>query len=207
MKKKTNEKEKEKDTGLSEKETKAIRLASIRLSDAKKQSAETDTGILGNAVKHSERIAASEPEKDPVSASEEILNELNSYKDELIESGAVQEKPRTRGRKKKEPEPEPQPVTVPPKLFVYVCDMVMANGFEFVDGFISKKPIKAKQLQLPPDQQKELEPLALECLKAFKINQDPVSAFFISLFALHFTQFMILKNALRPDTTLNGHEG
>ncbi|MCK9479767.1 MAG: hypothetical protein M0R40_09780 [Firmicutes bacterium] len=181
-------------------------LESTQDNDRKEPAQKTDSELLGKPQGDSESVSQTEtakvsetPKPPDLSVSKEILANLETYKEELATGEGLpnfDEKPK-RGRKRKEPEPQAAPMIVPPKLFVYITSESMANAFQFVDGYISKKPIHANTLSLDKDERAELEPLAAECLKAMKLEKDPITAYFGSLFLLQFTRFLIIKNTFK----------
>jgi hypothetical protein len=173
--------------------------------DKESESAQTDTGVSGD-------VKDVEPEQtaDPVKASDEILATLNDYKSELpadlLTGGPEFEaKPRKRGRRTKaeierEKAEQAAAIVVPPELFVFVCDNGTAHAFALIDKLITKKgkpTIQPEQIALREGQAEKLYPVAQKCIEAMKLSDDPIRAFFGSLLAIQFTNYLMIKSTMK----------
>lgn len=181
--------------------------------DKESENAQTDTSVSGD-VKDAEYgpIVRDEPEQsaDPVKASDEILATLNDYKSELpadLLTGGPEfdAKPRKRGRRskaeiEKEKAEREAAIVVPPELFVFVCDNGTAHAFALIDKLITKKgrpTIQPEQIALREGQAEKLYPVAQKCIEAMKLSDDPIRAFFGSLLAIQFTNYLIIKSTIK----------
>lgn len=185
--------------------------------DKESENAQTDTGIFGN-VKDVESGQTGLPEPgseqtdDPVKASNEILETLNEYKSELpaelvteTEGPELPTKRRKRGRRSKaeierEKAEQEAAIVVPPELFVFVCDNGTAHAFALIDKLITKKgkpTIQPEQIALREGQAEKLYPVAQKCIEAMKLSDDPVRAFFGSLLAIQFTNYLMIKSTMK----------
>jgi hypothetical protein len=177
------------------------------------ESAQTDTGVSGD-VKDAEYgglpETGSEQTDDPVKASDEILQTLSDYKSELpadlLTGGPEFEaKPRKRGRRskaeiEKEKAEQASAIVVPPELFVFVCDHGTAHAFALIDKLITKKgkpTIQPEQIALREGQAEKLYPVAQKCIEAMKLSDDPIRAFFGSLLAIQFTNYLMIKSTIK----------
>lgn len=183
--------------------------------DKESENAPTDTGVFGNVKDaESERTGlpetGSEQTDDPVKASDEILQTLSDYKSELpadlLTGGPEFEaKPRKRGRRskaeiEKEKAEQAAAIVVPPELFVFVCDNGTAHAFALIDKLITKKgkpTIQPEQIALREGQAEKLYPVAQKCIEAMKLSDDPVRAFFGSLLAIQFTNYLMIKSTMK----------
>lgn len=183
--------------------------------DKESENAQTDTGVSGN-VKDVEPEQTGLPEPgseqtdDPVKASEEILATLNDYKSELpaellTEGPELPPKRRKRGRRSKaeierEKAEQEAAIVVPPELFVFVCDNGTAHAFALIDKLITKKgkpTIQPEQIALREGQAEKLYPVAQKCIEAMKLSDDPIRAFFGSLLAIQFTNYLMIKSTMK----------
>lgn len=198
-----------------ENETLSTKAEAEGNNDKESESAQTDTGVPGN-VKDAEYgpFVRDEPEQtdDPVKASNEILETLNEYKSELpaelLTEGPELELPpkrRKRGRRSKaeierEKAEQEAAIVVPPELFVFVCDNGTAHAFALIDKLITKKgkpTIQPEQIALREGQAEKLYPVAQKCIEAMKLSDDPIRAFFGSLLAIQFTNYLMIKSTMK----------
>lgn len=186
----------------SQTETDATRPGESEADNAgQSESEESDSALLGNAA--SDQTGNPEP-TDPVAASEEILKNLSEFKEELLTGTGEPEKPKRRRRTKaeieREKEQEKAAIVVPPELFVFVCDNGTAHGFALIDKLITRKgkpTIQPDQISLRPEQSEKLLPVAQKCIEALKLSDDPVRAFFGSLLAIQFTNYLMIKSTMK----------
>jgi hypothetical protein len=166
------------------------------------ESAETDSAISGKPESDSGTNETAINEADPITASEEILKNLETYKEALAEEMPGEDLTPT-GRKRrtrKEKEPDKSAVVIPPELFVFICDNATANGFVLIDKFITKKgkpTVTADMLSLRKEQAEQLYPVAEKAIVAMKLSDDPIRAFFGSLLAIQFTNYVMIKSTLK----------
>lgn len=172
------------------------------------ESQENTSALLGDVA--SDQTGYPEPSdstpepSDPVAASEEILKNLSEFKEELLTGTGEPEKPKRRRRTKaeieREKEQEKAAIVVPPELFVFVCDNGTAHGFALIDKLITRKgkpTIQPDQISLRPEQAEKLLPVAQKCIESLKLSDDPVRAFFGSLLAIQFTNYLMIKSTMK----------
>ena len=166
------------------------------------ESQESNSALLGDVTGN--QTGNPEP-SDPVAASEEILKNLSDFKEELLTGTEETDKPKRRRRRTKaeierEKEAEQAAIVVPPELFVFVCDNGTAHGFALIDKLITRKgkpTINPDQISLRPEQSEKLLPVAQKCIEALKLSDDPVRAFFGSLLAIQFTNYLMIKSTMK----------
>jgi hypothetical protein len=109
---------------------------------------------------------------------------------------------RTRKPRTKKGEPAEQvKMVIPAKLFLKVHNRVLIGAVQFADKF-SKNPIPYEYLQhagLSEEDLKDEDLLlaAQECIKAMKIESNPIAAFYLSFGMMAATNYMGLKAYLK----------
>lgn len=118
--------------------------------------------------------------------------ELLKQMEEFSSDAPTVDKPETepRGRKKRE---DKSKVVIPGRLFLGVCDRLSASGIGMLDAMLSNDPIDPRILMLDQQGKDDLLPLAQEALKELKLEENPVQAFFLSLFIGQLTMYGTIK--------------
>jgi hypothetical protein len=138
------------------------------------------------------------PKTDAVNS--EIFDILNGYteKIQIDEPAAMQNEKSKRGRKSKQAEAqqiEPAPV-ITGALMMMLIDLALPHLLAFANNKLNKKgkKIKASDLQMTPEQRKELEPVADQVAKEMMIQANPLTVLIISMIGIYGINFMMIKN-------------
>lgn len=162
-----------------------------------------NSGDAGNVVelKFDEGNPSDSSETKDESPDEKISNIMNEFSTEATPPAEQPEQLRTRKPRAKKGEPEQTKLKIPAKLFIKVHNKALVGVVQFADRF-SKKPIPMEYIDhvgLSKDDMNDEDFIlaAEECIKAMKIESNPIAAFYISFGMMAVTNYMTLKAFLR----------
>lgn len=141
---------------------------------------------------------------------DDILSSFNSEAEPKTEPtvspSAEDFKPRTRGRKPKEIDPPKPVLKVPGKLFLKVHSKVAIAAVGILDKYIDKNnPIPQEYLAnvgLSDDELNDPDMIAIAemAIKEMKLEDNPITVFYVSFGSMILTNFMTLKQFLRNES-------
>lgn len=170
------------------------------------ESSESESNSDATGFEPSSENNNSETEKKIDEILGSFAGEAEPKTEPTVSPSAEDFKPRTRGRKPKETE-LPKPVLkVPGKLFLKVHSKVAIAAVGMLDKYIDKNnPIPQEYLAnvgLSDDELNDPDMIAMAemAIKEMKLEDNPITVFYVSFGSMILTNFMTLKQFLRNES-------